>query len=218
MGVTLSNERRKHMIELSQRFGVPIVENESYADFRIDGDPLPPAMLGMDDEGCVFYVSAFTKLLGCGLRLGYGVIPEQARDAFQRLRFGVSPSHLTAMTAYEYLRNHKLEHVENVRTSLKAKRDALLAALGENFPPTCSWSRPEGGMMIWVQLPEGADTWAALDSAVEAGVKYNPGGIYRADRGCNNYLWLTYSHNTPEEIREGISILAGVFEREGLFV
>ena len=71
--------------------------------------------------------------------------------------------------------------------------------------------------MVWVQLPHGADTWKALDHAVDADVKYNPGGVFRAGRDCNNYLRLTYSHNTPEEIHEGIGKLAEVFRQEGFF-
>ena len=71
--------------------------------------------------------------------------------------------------------------------------------------------------MIWVRLPEGADSWAALDKAIEADVEYNPGPVFRASRDRKNYLRLTYSFNTPEEIREGISVLADVFRREGLF-
>ena len=72
-------------------------------------------------------------------------------------------------------------------------------------------------MMVWVELPEGADTWAALDHAVEKGVKYNPGPVFRADRSGANHLRLTYSHNSPEDIEKGISILADVFEEHGLF-
>ena len=217
MGMTLSLERRKHMLEVSRRYGVPIVENESYADFRIDGDPIPPAMMGLDGDGAVMHVSAYTKLLGCGLRLGYAVVPDQVRDTLASLRFGGSPSHLAAMTVNEYLRSRRDDHVESVRDSLRTKRDAMLSALGEHFPPTCSWSRPEGGMMVWVRLPEGADTWSALDKAVEADVKYNPGPVFRADRDRGNYLRLTYSHNSAEEIGEGVAILADVFQREGLF-
>ncbi len=71
--------------------------------------------------------------------------------------------------------------------------------------------------MIWVRLPEGADTWAALDKAVEADVKYNPGPVFRADRSGANYLRLTFSHNSPDDIRDGIAVLAEVFHREGLF-
>ena len=216
-GVTLSLDRRKHMLQIAQRYGIPVLENESYADFRIDGEQLPPSIMGMDDEDSVIYVSAYTKLLGCGLRLGYGVFPEPMRATLSHLKFGVSPSHLAAMTVHEYLRNHAEEYVADVAASLRVKRDAMLAALGENFPPTCSWNSPEGGMMVWVRLPEGADTLAALDRAVEADVKYNPGSVFRADRDRKNYLRLTFSHNTPEEIHEGIAVLAGVFEREGLW-
>ena len=217
MGVTLSLERRKHMLDVSHRYGVPVVENESYADFRIDGPPLPQAMMGMDDADSVMYVSAYTKLLGCGLRLGYAVVPEAVKENLQRLRFGGSPSHLAAMAVHGYLSEHRDEYVEDVGASLKVKRDAMLAALGEHFGPGCEWTRPNGGMMVWVKLPEGADTWAALDKAVEANVKYNPGPVFRAKHDGKNYLRLTYSHNTPDEIREGIAILADVFSREGFF-
>ena len=217
MGMTLSAQRRKHMLEVSHRYGIPILENESYADFRIDGPPLPQSLAGMDDEDSVLYVSAYTKLLGCGLRLGFGVVPDQVMETLKRLKFGGSTSHLSAMAAYGFLKDHKDEHVRNVAASLGAKRDAMLAALGEHFPPGCTWSRPHGGMMVWVRLPEGADTWDALDRAVEAGVKYNPGPVFRAARDRRNYLRLTYSHNSVQEIHEGVGILADVFDRQGLF-
>ena len=217
MGMNLGLERRERMVEVSQRYGVPIVENESYADFRIDGAPLPPAMMGLDDQESVIYVSAYTKLLGCGLRLGYGVVPAPVLEALKKIRLGTSPSHLSSMAVHEYLSRHGDDYVEALRLSLRDKRDAMLSALGESFPSGCSWNTPGGGMMVWVQLPEGADTWAALDPAVEAGVKYNPGPLFRAQRDRSNYLRLTYSHNSPEEIREGVSILADVFQREGLF-
>jgi DNA-binding transcriptional MocR family regulator len=217
MGVTLSLARRQRMVEVAQRYGVPIVENESYADFRIDGDPLPPAMMGMDNQDAVIYVSAYTKLLGCGLRIGYGVAPQPVLEALQQIRFGGRPSHLAALAVYEYLRQHRQEYVADVVSSLQSKRDAMLGALEEYFPSTCTWSSPHGGMMIWVQLPAGADTLAALPKAVEANVKYNPGPVFRAKRDGHNYLRLTYSHNTPDEIRQGIGILADVFRREGLF-
>ncbi len=217
MGVTLSADRRKHMVDISQRHGIPILENESYADFRIDGDPLPQAMYGLDDEDGVMHVSAYTKLLGCGLRLGFGVVPDPVKDVVGRLRFGTSPSHLTSMAIYEYLRQNGDEYIEAVAQSLGAKRDAMLAALGEGFPPSCEWSNPHGGMMLWGKLPEGVDTWNTLEKAVQAGVKYNPGAVYRANRSPNNYMRLTYSYHDTDEIADGIAILADVFEREGLF-
>ena len=112
------------------------------------------------------------------------------------------------MMVYEYLREHEAEHIETVRNALQARRDAMLDALQQNFPSFCEWTHPQGGMLVFVRLPEGADTWATLQKATERDVKYNPGGVFRADRGRNNYLRLTYSHNSPEEIREGIARLA----------
>lgn len=216
-GVTLSLERREKLVEISTKYGVPIVENESYADFRIDGPLLPPALMGLHPEDGVIYLSGFTKLLGCGLRIGFGAFPEAARESLQRVGFGVSPSHMTSMAVHEYLKDNRDDYVSNVANSLKGKRDALIRALGEYFPPSCEWTEPNGGMMVWVQLPEGSNTWDALEKAVERGVKYNPGPVFRADRSGNNRLRLTYSHNSPKEIEEGIAILADVFEKEGFF-
>ena len=217
MGITMSRERKERMVEISQQHGIPIFENESYADFRIDGDPAPPAMMAMDGQNGVMYVSAYTKLLGCGLRLGYGVVPEPLQDTLRQLRFGVSPSHLTAMAVYGYLKDHADEYIPSVADSLKSKRDTMLAALGEHFPPTCKWTQPGGGMMLWGELPDGADTWNALDAAIEAGVKYNPGSMYRADGEGRNKMRLTFSYHNLDQIREGIAILAEVFEKQGLF-
>ena len=215
-GATISLERRKKIVEISNKYEIPIVENESYADFHIDGPELPPAMIGLDSEGGVMHISAFTKLMGCGLRLGFGAFPESARESLAKVGFGLAPSHLTSMAVHEYLKDNKSAYVAGVAASLGRKRDAKLRSLGEYFPPTCTWTEPQGGMMIWMKLPEGTNTWDILEKSVEKGVKYNPGPIFRADRSGGNHLRLTFSHHTPEEIEEGIAVLAGVFEGEGV--
>ena len=215
-GATISLERRKKIVEISNKYEIPIVENESYADFHIDGPELPPAMIGLDSEGGVMHISAFTKLMGCGLRLGFGAFPESARESLAKVGFGLAPSHLTSMAVHEYLKDNKSAYVAGVAASLGRKRDAMLRSLGEYFPPTCTWTEPEGGMMFWIKLPEGTNTWDILEKSVEKGVKYNPGPIFRADRSGGNHLRLTFSHHTPEEIEEGIAVLAGVFEGEGV--
>ena len=215
-GATISLERRKKIVEISNKYEIPIVENESYADFHIDGPELPPAMIGLDSEGGVMHISAFTKLMGCGLRLGFGAFPESARESLAKVGFGLAPRHLTSMAVHEYLKDNKSAYVAGVAASLGRTRDAMLRSLGEYFPPTCTWTEPQGGMMIWMKLPEGTNTWDILEKSVEKGVKYNPGPIFRADRSGGNHLRLTFSHHTPEEIEEGIAVLAGVFEGEGV--
>ena len=215
-GITIPLKRRKAIIEIAQKYNVPIIENESYADFRIDGDPLPPAMYGMDDTDSVMYISAYTKFLGCGLRIGYTVVPDMVKEQLAKSAYNGMPSQLAAMAVFNFLDKHGYKHGLEVEQSIMKKRDAMLSALKENFPETCEWKKPNGGLMIWLKLPEGANSWDILRSAVDRGVKYNPGGVYRADREKNNYLRLTYSYNTPNEIHEGIKILADVFEKEKL--
>lgn len=220
-GYTMPETRRRALLDVAQTYGVPILENESYADFRIDGDPLPPALAGMDGGDAVLYVSSFTKLLGCGLRVGFGVLPPAVKAALPQANAAVLPrrsaSHLATMLVYEYLNEHAAAHIESVRRALQIRRDAMLDALSANFPPCCEWTHPHGGMMVFVRLPEQADTWAALPDAVQRNVKYNPGGVFRADRQRSNYLRLTYSHNTPDEIGEGVARLAELFREKGFF-
>tara|TARA_B110000116_G_scaffold161668_1_gene139798 strand:+ start:2049 stop:3239 length:1191 start_codon:yes stop_codon:yes gene_type:complete len=216
-GITIPLERRKAIIKIAQKYNVPIIENESYADFRIDGDPLPPAMYGMDDTDSVMYVSAYTKFLGCGLRIGYMVVPDVIKEQLGKNRMNTTmPSQLATMSVFNFLDKYGYEHGLELEESIMRKRDAMLSALKENFPDTCEWNQPKGGLMIWLKLPEGANSWDILRNAVDRGVKYNPGGVYRADREKNNYLRLTYSYNTPNEIHEGIKILADVFDKEKL--
>ena len=221
LGFTVPDGRRRALLEVSQKYGVPVLENESYADFRIDGDPLPQAMSGISDQGDVFYVSSFTKLLGCGLRVGFGVLPPGVKEALPQVNAENLPrrsvSHLATTMVYEYMRAHEAEHIEAVRQALLARRNAMIGALESNFPSFCEWTHPHGGMMMFVKLPENADTWSTLAKATERDVKYNPGGMFRSDRGRNNHLRLTYSHNSPEEIREGVARLAEIFQEEGYF-
>ena len=221
LGFTPSETRRRALLDITQRYNVPVLENESYADFRIDGDPLPTAFSGLSDQGDVMYVSSFTKLLGCGLRVGFGVLPPGVREALPQVNAENLPrrgvSHLATMMVYEYLREHEAEHIETVRRALQVRRDAMLDALERDFPSFCEWTHPQGGMLVFVRLPEGADTWATLQKATARDVKYNPGGVFRADRGRNNHLRLTYSHNSPDEIREGVARLAELFREEGYF-
>ena len=135
-GATISLERRKKIVEISNKYEIPIVENESYADFHIDGPNLPPAMIGLDADEGVMHISAFTKLMGCGLRLGFGAFPESARESLAKVGFGLAPSHLTSMAVHEYLKDNKSAYVSGVSVSLGRKRDAMLRSLGEYFPPT----------------------------------------------------------------------------------
>lgn len=217
MGITMSLGRKKSLIKLSEKYQIPIIENESYADFRIDGPNLPPTLMSLDTAGTVIYVSAYTKLLGCGLRLGYAVLPANMQNVLSRFDSGNSPSQLASILVYEFLKNYRNEHVVSTADSLKIKRDTMLKALEKYFPKTCSWSKPNGGMMIWLKLPSNANTWTALPHAIKNSVEYNPGPQFHAGKSGKNFLRLTYSYNSADEIQEGIKILSEVFDQQEMF-
>ena len=213
----MSLGRKKSLIKLSEKYQIPIIENESYADFRIDGPNLPPTLMSLDTAGTVIYVSAYTKLLGCGLRLGYAVLPSNMQNVLSRFDSGNSPSQLASILVYEFLKNYRNEHVASTADSLKIKRDTMLKALEKYFPKTCSWSKPNGGMMIWLKLPSNANTWTALPHAIKNSVEYNPGPQFHAGKSGKNFLRLTYSYNSADEIQEGIKILSEVFDQQEMF-
>tara|TARA_A100001037_G_scaffold306488_1_gene351954 strand:- start:2227 stop:3399 length:1173 start_codon:yes stop_codon:yes gene_type:complete len=207
-GITLSEDRRQAILDISLKYDIPIIENESYADFRIDGPVLPRSIKSLDTHDMVVYVSSFTKLLGCSLRVGFMIAPKQVLDLLEVRR----PSHLAVVTVYEYLNEHYDSHVARVADMLKARRDAMVNALETNLPEA-EFTVPNGGMMMWVKMPKKINSWDILDEAVEHNFKYNPGGVFRAERDENQFFRLTYSHNSPEEIREGIETLSQVFKK-----
>lgn len=207
-GITLSESRRQRILDIAVEFDIPIIENESYADFRIDGPPLPNSIKSLDTKDMVIYVSSFTKLLGCSLRVGFMIAPTQVLDLLETRR----PSHLAVVTVYEYLNEHYDSHVEKVALLLKSRRDSMVNALKENLPEA-EFTIPNGGMMMWIKMPEKINSWALLDEAVENDVKYNPGGIFRAERDENQFFRLTYSHNNPDEIASGIKSLSEMLKR-----
>jgi 2-aminoadipate transaminase len=207
-GITLSLDRRHQLLKIAEKYEIPIIENESYADFRIDGPPLPPSIKSLDTKDLVIYISSFTKLLGCSLRVGFMVAPQGVLSNLEARR----PSHLTVVTVYEYLKNNYENHAKKVQSLLKERRDRMVLELKKHLPEA-EFTIPNGGMMLWVKMPEKINSWEILDDAVAHDVKYNPGGVFRSKRDQNNYFRLTYSHNNPDEISEGIKILASVFKK-----
>ncbi|MCS7001829.1 MAG: aminotransferase class I/II-fold pyridoxal phosphate-dependent enzyme [Dehalococcoidia bacterium] len=128
----------------------------------------------------------------------------------------ITTNHLAAMGVYRYLREHRKPHVEELIEGLRRKRDAMLSALGEAFGPRAQWSRPRGGMYIWVRLREGADTAAVQEKALQAGVSYYNGSLFSPEGKGRNCLRLCFAYPKVEDIHEGVRVLGRFFEREGL--
>jgi 2-aminoadipate transaminase len=221
-GTTLSEGRRHELVLLADRFGIPIIEDDPYGQLRYEGEHLPPLVvldrenLGRDNGysiGNVIYLSTFSKTLAPGLRLGWIVAPPEVISKLAQLKQGADlhTSTFTQFVAYEVARDGFLDrHVKLIRKIYSERRDVMLQALQEFFPPAVSWTHPQGGLFLWVTLPEGLDMQAILKSALEQNVAFVPGDSFYANDGRegSRHMRLNFSNAAPEQIREGIHRLA----------
>ncbi|AIU68957.1 aminotransferase [Thermococcus eurythermalis] len=215
-GVTMSLERRKHLVELAKEYDFLIVEDNPYSELRYSGEPIPP-IKHFDDEGRVFYLGTFSKIFAPGFRVGWiAAHPHFIRKleiAKQAVDLCTNP--FGQVIAWKYVADGYLdEHIPKVIEFYKPRRDAMLEALEEYMPEGVEWTRPDGGMFIWVTLPEGIDTKLMMEKAVAKGVAYVPGEAFFAHRDVKNTMRLNFTYVPEEKIREGVRRLAEVIEEE----
>jgi 2-aminoadipate transaminase len=218
-GVTLTEERRHTLVSKAREYGVPIVEDDPYGELRFEGEHLP-SLLALEGErqeatyrGNVIYLGTFSKIMAPGMRLGWVIAPAEVISKLVQAKQGVDlhTASFTQMIAYELLKDGFLdEHVHLIRRVYKERRDAMLAAMEEHFPEEVKWTHPQGGMFLWVTLPEGSDATELLKQAMERNVVFVPGESFYPNGGGRNTLRLNYSHDKPERIREGIERLGRV--------
>ena len=155
-GWTMTLERRKEVVRLSQEYGVPILEDDCYADLRFEGEDVT-SLHALDDTGRVMYVASFSKIIAPGVRMGYMAAPPEVLSRAQSVKQGGGANQLAALTVHRYATTGLEDHIADLKNILRTKRDAMVAALGENFGSAATWSNPQGGMYVWGRLPEGAD-------------------------------------------------------------
>ena len=221
-GTTLSEGRRHELVLLADRYGIPIVEDDPYGQLRYEGEHLPPLVvldrenLRRDDGysiGNVIYLSTFSKTLAPGLRLGWIVAPPDVIGKLAQLKQGADlhTSTFTQFVAYEVARDGFLDqHVKLIRRIYSERRDVMLQALKDFFPPEVTWTHPKGGLFLWVTLPGGLDMEAVFNSAIAQNVAFVPGDSFYANdpKEGSRHMRLNFSNATPEQIREGIRRLA----------
>ena len=214
-GVRLGRERRRGLVALARRFGVPVVEDDTYGLLRYDHDWLP-ALRAYDDEW-VIYAGSFSKILAPGLRLGWLVLPPRfAREAgVLKEAADLECSALTQRAVARLLHHGFAGHLDRVRRAYRCRRDALLAALQDHFPEGARWTRPPGGFFVWVELPPGLDGDRVCEEALaEAQVAVVPGSAFAAGAGAPaNRLRLSFSSCAPDDIRTAVERLGRLLHR-----
>ena len=215
-GWTMTLERRKAMVDICQRHQVPILEDDCYVDLRFDGEDVT-SIHSLDDSGLVMYVASFSKIIAPGMRLGYITAAPEILDRVMGIKSGGGVNQFTALAVHRYSTEKLEDHIGDVLPILRGKRDAMLAAMGENFGSEASWSSPEGGLYLWLEMAEDADMVELREKALDAEVGYNPGPLFAPDGvSGRNRARLCFWYNTPEEIHEGIARLAEVCAQNGI--
>ena len=225
-GVTLSLERRQKLVELADRYGVPIIEDDPYGQLRYEGEHLP-SVVTLDDHfrnnngscyhGNVIYLSTFSKILSPGLRLGWVIAPEEVIRKLVQAKQGAdlhTPT-FNQLVAYEVSHGGFLDqHIKLIRKVYKERRDVMLAAMDRYFPPEVDWTQPSGGLFLWGVIPEYLSSADVLVDAVKQKVAFVPGDSFFANGGNHNTMRINFSNAIPEKIQEGISRLGQVlFEK-----
>ena len=212
LGVCLPAEQRVRAAELAAEYGVPLIEDDPYAPMRFDGDHIP-AIKAFDEAGMVFYLGSFSKMLAPAMRLGWIVASSEMIPTITALResLDLESSTLIQRAVVEYLERDLLDsHLERVNGAYRLKCRTMLESLEEFLGNTARWTTPQGGIFMWVELPEHLDTGDMFVEAIERRVAYIPGSVFSGGEGYTNTMRLNFSNLTPENIREGVKRLSEV--------
>jgi 2-aminoadipate transaminase len=218
-GVTLPLERRERLVELADRYGVPIIEDDPYGQLRFEGKHIPTVEY-LDDQlhgngtsyhGNVIYLSTFSKILAPGIRLAWVVATPEIIQKLVTAKQGADlhTSTFNQIVAYEVSRKGFLdEHIKRINSVYKERRDIMLEELEKNMPEGVKWTKPLGGLFLWVSLPEICNSKELLIKAVEKKVAFVPGESFYPNGGGLNTMRLNFSNAQPDMIRIGIRRLA----------
>lgn len=210
-GSTLSLQRRQELIRYSRTHGLPIVEDDPYGELRYEGAELPRLAELEQGEGRVIYLSTYSKTLAPSLRVGVliGSIPLIRKLVQAKQATDLHTSVLNQMVAYELDRSGFVHNqIERLKNVYRERRDAMVNALRTYFPADTRFTVPEGGMFLWLQLPDGIDAVQLLQRAVESNVAFVPGRYFFPDGSGADTVRLNFSNSPPQLIEEGVRRLA----------
>ncbi|KPJ49715.1 MAG: hypothetical protein AMJ41_02465 [candidate division Zixibacteria bacterium DG_27] len=212
-GITLAEERRHQLVEIAKRYQVPIIEDNPYGELRYAGKEVSSIQsIGGD---YVIQLQTFSKIISPGLRIGWISASKEIMALVERVK-QATDLHTNTFCQYvitEFAKDGSLDrHIEELKVAYSERRQVMLDAMQEHFPEEVKWTKPEGGLFLWVELPRGMNSAQLLDKAVEKKVAYVPGSPFYAQTIGENTMRLNFSNASPEKIVEGIRRLGQVFK------
>lgn len=213
-GKTLPVDRRKKMVELANKYDVLILEDNPYGNLRFEGEKLP-AIKSFDKNDRVIFHGTFSKIFCPGLRIGWVYADKETLSQYLLVKQSVDlqTNTMAQKEVAMYMKMFDLkENVKKIVDVYRRKRDLMLEAIEENFPKNCTFTRPNGGLFIWVTLPKYMDASKVLEKAMEAKVGFVPGIAFYANGGVRNNFRLNFSSMGDEEIKTGIKRLGKVLK------
>ncbi|EOD00035.1 PLP-dependent aminotransferase family protein [Caldisalinibacter kiritimatiensis] len=209
-GRTWSVERRKKLVELANKYDLPIVEDNPYGELRFEGE-IPPSVKSFDTEGRVIYLGSFSKTFCPGFRIGWTCAAPEVLNKYILVKQGadLQASTVSQMTVNRFLEKYDLdEHIEKIKAVYRKRRDLMLKTMKEELPEGIKFTHPEGGLFTWVVLPEHINARELAEKAIEKKVAFVPGGSFFPNGGNENTLRLNYSNMDEERIVIGVKRLA----------
>lgn len=214
-GTTLALERREHLIELSRRYEIPILEDDPYSELRYMGER-PAPLAALDQDGLVIHLSTFSKTLSPGLRIGWAT---SSNEIIQEMVIAKQSADLHTSTVEQRAVARLLKtfdydgHIAMLCKVYGERCMTMRRAIEEYFPEETYWTQPEGGLFLWVELPQGVSTEEVLQDALRERVAFVPGTSFFANEPRLNFMRLNFSNQKPEMIEEGIKRIAKVLKR-----
>ncbi|MGH8666443.1 MAG: PLP-dependent aminotransferase family protein [Burkholderiales bacterium] len=213
-GTILPVQRRRELLRLSADYGVPIFEDDCYADLIWSGER-PPAIYAMSERGGVIYIGTFSKSIAPALRVGNIVAPWEVMARMLAIKSDGGTGALEQMVLAEYCTANFSKHVPVLRQTLRGKLETLMESLQQSFGSAAQFDDPKGGIFLWITLPDNVDTQKLYQPALAAGVAINPGAEWSVNKAHGrNRMRLCFASPSHEEINHGVAALAEVCRRE----
>ncbi len=215
-GRTMSLERRKHLLEISEENDIPIIEDNPYGELRYSGRRIP-SIKSLDKNDSVVYMGTFSKIMTPGLRIGFIAGPQDFVDRINLLKqaLDLATNTLSTYIAAEYLsRGIMKKQIPKSIDLYRRKRDIMLRALADHFPDDSEWTKPDGGMFLWARVNSRIDTTLMAKEAISRGVMYVSGSAFYPHMERRDEMRLNFTFPTDEKIEEGIKRLASLIREK----